>query len=890
MLDIKFELVRAILASCLLIFLIWSPYINSSTKIKGRKLFIGGILLVLLASFLNITQHLFEWEETLFTKGNTISLEIIPSIMLVGAAFIIFGFIRFISSHKRIIENLEGVEHQLQTLSEATENNPSLIIITNKQGNIEYINPRFLEVTGYTREELIGQNPRVISTDVTPPEIYKNLWKTINAGKNWTGEFLNKKKNGDTYLARATIAPIKDKKGEIHRFVGVQEDITERRAKEEKLKTLNDTLEKNRDKLRHAHKIALIAEWEWDVEGSRKERVIEQGKAISRVLLKASKPLGFSKYSSSSEYLHPDDRDYATNHIRESLEKHIPLSFECRMRINEDDEYEWCRINGDIQSDKQKRLTKIFGTIQNIDGQKKTALALASASKQLKQTLESLPGGVAYFDENERLLFANKTLFQMYKISEDEIEKLAGTIENACHFMANRGMLGSGSPEQLALEAINRFRKKQPQTYSLKIPETNMVVEFRQQPLANGETIVLITDITKLHQITKTLVAAKEAADHANQAKSEFLSSMSHELRTPLNAILGFSQVMKNSRKNPLNEKQKQQLSHIENGGKHLLHLIDEILELAKIEAGKITLSIENIAARNLFEETLDLAKSYDQDKSITFIDYTNEVILPDLKVDFTKSKQVLLNLFSNAIKYNHDGGTVRLYCDNVRPGFLRIYISDTGQGIPQKRHGDIFQPFNRLGAERTDIEGTGIGLALTKQLVTAMKGKIGFESIDGEGSTFWVDLPISTTVSPLQEKLNTENTNHQQIIPNEKTILYVEDNPLNFDLMVDIVDEIPGLKLIGAQDAEMGLQYVIEKQPDIIIMDINLPGIDGNEAVRRLRKNEQTKHLPVIALSADAMSKSIDESKKAGFDDYLTKPVDVNQLKLALDKNLGTK
>ncbi len=369
-------------------------------------------------------------------------------------------------------------------------------------------------------------------------------------------------------------------------------------------------------------------------------------------------------------------------------------------------------------------------------------------------------------------------------------------------------------------------------------------------------------------------------ANRANQAKSEFLSRMSHELRTPLNAVIGFSQVLIMSQKDPLNESQKEDVELIKKSGEHLLNLINEILDLSRIESGKMQVSIEPVNLSNLIKELLVLINPIAIKSNISI----NDEISPKKNIfvlaDTVRLKQTMMNLISNAIKYNREKGSVTLSCIPIVQDELRINVSDTGIGISKENQEKVFAPFDRLDADTTKIEGTGIGLTITKKLVELMNGSIGFESELGKGSTFYIDLPTH------QEKAELKPEDHisSQLKANKinfgkKTVLYIEDNAMNLALVDRILSEIPGLKLYSAPDARLGLEIATAQLPDIILMDINLPGMNGIQALKCLKNSEETKKIPVIAISANAMKKDIDKALAAGFNAYLTKPIEMKKL-----------
>lgn len=404
----------------------------------------------------------------------------------------------------------------------------------------------------------------------------------------------------------------------------------------------------------------------------------------------------------------------------------------------------------------------------------------------------------------------------------------------------------------------------------------------------NGEIkyVGIMHDISERVKTQEILKASKEMAEKASQAKSEFLSSMSHELRTPLNAILGFGQMLDMNAKEPLSARQKECVTHIMRGGRHLLNLINDVLDLAKIEAGRVVLSIDVVSPGKVVSECLTLIAPLAEDKGVALKLPAMEGEWPNIWADHTRLKQVLLNLLSNAVKYNRPEGSVTLSVGEVEGGRLRFKVSDTGFGIPKDRQRDLFKPFHRLDAENSEIEGTGIGLVITKDLVELMDGTIGLESEEGRGSVFWIDMPLAagSQAAAVLRKGETRKNKLEGERPVNGTLLYVEDNPENLKLMELIVGKIEGLSMVSAHTGELGLEMARASKPDLIILDINLPGMSGLELVRRLKKDAVTAQIPVLALSAAATQNDIDEGLKAGFDRYLTKPVIVPEVLDAIE------
>ncbi|MBL4693465.1 MAG: response regulator [Magnetovibrio sp.] len=389
---------------------------------------------------------------------------------------------------------------------------------------------------------------------------------------------------------------------------------------------------------------------------------------------------------------------------------------------------------------------------------------------------------------------------------------------------------------------------------------------------------------------TKELSTAKREAEEANQAKSEFLSSMSHELRTPMNAVLGFTQLMQRSRKEPPQQKQSAYLEQIEKAGKHLLSLINDVLDLAQIESGKMTISLEKVSIQNVIDETFDMVRPLSDARGQTLLKDFSIFGTQDVSImaDYTRFKQVIVNFLSNGIKYGRENGTVTFrIAKGEMDQTLRVSIIDNGNGIPKDRQNELFESFSRIDQNEGEIEGTGVGLSITKKLIHLMGGEVGVISEVGEGATFWVEFPLSSDSMNLKVHAPQKVKAEPESAPSDKnkfTLLYVEDNPANMMLMQELLEDIEDATMLPAHTPELGIELATARTPDIIVLDINLPGMDGFQVLKILQKTDQTKDIPIIALSANAMPKDIERGLEAGFLQYLTKPLNIEAFIKAID------
>jgi signal transduction histidine kinase/CheY-like chemotaxis protein len=415
--------------------------------------------------------------------------------------------------------------------------------------------------------------------------------------------------------------------------------------------------------------------------------------------------------------------------------------------------------------------------------------------------------------------------------------------------------------EKRILREANEELDKRVQTRTAELAQANAALNLENQERKHAETL---------------MQAAKLEADKANHAKSDFLSRMSHEFRTPLNAIIGFGQLLE--RQNPT-EAQRNRIRHVLSAGRHLLNLINEVLDISRIEAGNLQLSLEPVAVASMLEETVELIQPMAAERSLE-VSITPSTTAKNTYIfaDRQRLKQVLLNLLSNAVKYTPQGAITISHVLHGKDG-LRIFVVDTGPGIPPQKLERVFNAFDRLGAEQTQIEGTGLGLALSQRLIQAMKGSIGVSSVVGKGSTFWIELPVAKSplesmaqrTRPAAEKPKTRPSR-------ERTLLYIEDNLSNLTLIEQVLEGEPDIKLLTAMQGQLGLDLARKHHPDLILLDLHLPDLPGQKVLDQLQCDESTRKIPVVVLSADATPGQIERLKQAGAREYLTKPLDVTE------------
>jgi PAS domain S-box-containing protein len=518
---------------------------------------------------------------------------------------------------------------------------------------------------------------------------------------------------------------------------------------------------------------------------------------------------------------------------------------------------------------------------------RRTQMALEAEHARYFDLYDMAPVGYCTLSEQGLILEANLTAATLLGVARSELIKqpfsrFVQSVDQDAYYRHRKQLLDTGLTKSCELSMMAQHGRGFWGHLEATIAQN-----------ADGAALhrVVLTDISDrirldqaLRENNLELERARNIADKANRAKSDFLSSMSHELRSPLNAILGFAQLMESGSPPPTST-QKARIDHILKAGWYLLDLINEILDLALIESGKPSLVLEALSLADVFADCANMIQPLSEQSGIR-VDFAEFQQPCFVRADRTRLTQLIMNLLSNAVKYNRVAGAVAVTLGTPAPDRVRISVRDSGYGISEQRLAHLFEPFNRLGQEAGAIDGTGIGLVVCKRLVEMMDGAIGVESTVDTGSVFWIDLNLSlapsraatsdaAAVSPARPRTDGNSW---------RTLLYIEDNKTNLELVRQLLSSRTDLKFLSAADGDQGIELARSQLPDVILMDINLPGISGLEVLRILREDRSTRNIPVLALSASAMPQDIENGLAAGFLRYLTKPIKVKDLMQALD------
>ncbi|CAN5642324.1 hypothetical protein BH20ACT23_BH20ACT23_10630 [soil metagenome] len=584
-----------------------------------------------------------------------------------------------------------------------------------------------------------------------------------------------------------------------------------------------------------------------------------------------------------TESIHPDDIDRVVAETLEAVEGGATSLTRPRYRIQRKDG-DWAWLESVLRIEYVDGVARdMLGYALDVTNRHRIEQELAERELTLSTILDTSPDVIVITDELGSRRYASPSITETLGYT---IEEALGGGPEAVHPEDRRlavEQVRRAAAGETAVRARYRMRHKDGRWVWLDVSAQRLVLQDADDRKKRNEIILYAREVTAQVELESELRRARDDAESSSRAKSEFLSRMSHELRTPLNAILGFAQILEME---GLADLSKDSVEEILKGGRHLLDLINEVLDIARIETGKLGLSLEPVQLEEVVNESIGLVRPLAAPREIVLKGPTDIPSNWHVMADRQRVKQVLLNLLSNAVKYNRSGGHVELTCEPTDQGHMRIKVADTGPGIPTERMDLLFSPFERLGAEHTGIEGTGLGLALTKVLIEAMGGAIEVESSPEGGSKFIVSLLLVET--PVDRVTLVEPpTGAGPSVRPSRTLLYIEDNLSNLKLVEHILARRPEVRLHAAMQGRLGLELIREHRPDLVLLDLNLPDISGAEVLSTMRNDVSTRDIPVVIISADATSHQIDRLIEAGARAYMTKPLDVQRFLDVVDESL---
>ncbi|GAB2189983.1 hypothetical protein MAH1_15910 [Sessilibacter sp. MAH1] len=582
------------------------------------------------------------------------------------------------------------------------------------------------------------------------------------------------------------------------------------------------------------------------------------------------------------EFVHPEDQEKISACAQRHFEFNAPYSESYRMR-NRDGSYRWVQGQASSIRNRNNEVIYFAGVNYDITEEKRVEFALRESQIRFARILESSNDGVWEWSRKDRTINFSQGCWALLGFSIDDLE------------MGNnqtRKWLIRIHPQDRARVENEIYQKvKNAQAFDLEYRILNRTgqwqwIRTRGDVITNsqGEVEFLSgahVDITEIKNSQERILAAKNMADKANRAKSEFLSSMSHELRTPMNAILGFTQLF--DRDKNLTPDQAENIVEIKKAGKQLLRLINDVLEFSKIEAGKMLPQLRPTKLESVISEVVEQLRSLANKHSVKVSFTQDESNTTFVNADRNCLKQALIKLLTNAILYNSKNGSVAIYLTDMAPDYVTISVNDTGKGIPKKYHAQLFEPFAEFENRSSSPPGNGVGLAICKQLVELMDGRITFESSEDVGSSFKICLPVaSNVVNETQltgEFKATDFVNFDQNLFQSKKILYVDDDAKSRNSLTQYFSSFKDLTFIVAAEGIKGLFEARNTRPDIIFYDLHMPGVDGYEFIKIIRNDPNTRLIPIIALSEIVNKQQMRDVIEAGFNDVLSKPLDIEQL-----------
>ncbi|MBL0090918.1 MAG: PAS domain S-box protein [Piscinibacter sp.] len=783
----------------------------------------------------------------------------------------------------RDLTDLRRLERELTVLQRAIETDSSVpIIVTDASREdepIAYVNPAFERLTGYSREEALGRNCRFLQgagADRNQPGL-ATLREALAGDQPCTVVLSNRRRDGSEFLNELSVVPIRDAKGRVAQHLGVLNDVTERVRAAERLRVSEDL---------YRSVAATISDGLLVV--GPDGRIIACNPSACEMLACSPERLSGKRLSELGYRLHTEaDTPFtpADHPVRQVLTGGKPVRDLPLQLHRPDGSARTMLITARALSGAGSPAVSCLVSFRDVTDQRVAARALAAAEERWKFALEGAGAGVWDYDEDTRQIFYSKGWKEMLGHADAEIGSSLTEWSERIH----------PDDREVVFAAITEYRRGRRASYQTEhrlrhhdghwiwVLDRGKIVE-RHADGRPRRVVGIHTDITRLKQAEQALMD-KQAAELASRAKSEFLSRMSHEMRTPLNAVIGFTQLLK-MQPDGGPAKVTEYADHVLRASEHLLGLVNEVLDLQRVEEGRTEMQPQAVELAPFLDSTLDLMRPAAQRQGIAL---TNQ-IPPGrwVHADARLLRQVLMNMISNAVKYNRDGGWVVISLLPAPPGRCLIAIEDTGSGLTDEQLSRLFQPFERLGHETSAIEGSGLGLVITRSLIELMGGSVTLSSVPGAGTLARIDLPAAKApagdapLAPAQATLASEETRPMDV-PSLR-VLYVEDNRINALLFEEAMRVLGGIELMVAESGADALGAVAAWTPQVLVLDANLPDMNGNELLGLLRRRSELAEVPAYMCSADAMPEDLQRARDSGFQGYWTKPIELNAVSAALD------